>query len=63
MRVNATFKVSYSILKDLLKLPDDVELLGVIGAYDKDNSISVIVETPTKYIIQKPERSAVFIRR
>lgn len=45
-----TIRISYGVLKDLLHLPDDVELLGIPGVNDLDGSFPVILETPLRHI-------------
>lgn len=48
--VPITVRVSYGVLKELLCLPDDVEVLGIHGVNDLDGTFPLILETPLRHI-------------
>jgi hypothetical protein len=57
--VPVTIRISYDILKELLKLPDDVRVLGIHGIDDHDGAFPLIIETPAKHI-KRSNLSVVF---
>lgn len=50
-KIPITIRVSYDALKQLLKLPDDVDLLGIVGIDDRGGTVPFILETPIHHII------------
>lgn len=50
-RIPITVRISYDVLKDLLDLPEDVEVLGIPGINDVDGCFPLIIETPPKHVI------------
>ena len=50
--IPATIRVSYDLLKEVLRLPDDVNVLGIYGADDVGGSFPLLIETPAKYLKQ-----------
>lgn len=46
----ATIRISYDLLKQLLQLPEDVEVLGIHGIDDTGGAFPLIIETPVKHI-------------
>ncbi len=49
-KVPISIRISYEALRDLLKLPADVELLGIPGTSDSGGVFTVILETPVHHI-------------
>lgn len=48
--IPVTVRISYDALKELLKLPDDVNVLGIHGIDDIGGSFPLIIETPAKHL-------------
>ena len=48
--IQGTIRVSYDLLKELLRLPEDVKVLGIHGVDDKDGAFSLLIEMPTEHL-------------
>jgi hypothetical protein len=50
VKVPISIRISYGLLREWLKLPADVDLLGIPGINDMDETFTVIAETPVHHI-------------
>ena len=49
-KVPITIRVSCDLLKQLLNLPDDVDVLGIVGVDDAGGAFPVLLETPVRHL-------------
>jgi hypothetical protein len=50
VKVPVTLSISYEAIKEMLRLPVDVDVLGILGAKDDGGVVQLIIETPPRHI-------------